>query len=125
MRTAVLDAFQRASGGIVYWARTFRPAKGPVRTQWAWTYPASPAAGGQLRFGLFERRDGVPVEDTESSSRVMLTMPCGSRAQTSASASLRSRGLGEQPPVRRGALDRRNLLAVLTMAHPNTVGGGD
>jgi len=63
----VLDALQRDSGGIVCWTRTFRPAKGPVITQRAWTYPASRAAGEQVRFRLFELQDGVPVQDPKSS----------------------------------------------------------
>ena len=37
-----------------------------MHPQRAWTYPASCAAGEQVRFGLFELRDGVPMEDTES-----------------------------------------------------------
>jgi hypothetical protein len=58
VRTAVLDAFWRASGGIVCWAGTFWPVKGPVRAQRAWAYPASPAAGEQVRFCLSGRPGG-------------------------------------------------------------------
>ncbi len=66
VRTAVLDAFERDSGDIVYSTRTIQLAKGPVMTQQAWTYPAFPATGEQVRFRLFQLKDGVPVEDTES-----------------------------------------------------------
>jgi hypothetical protein len=66
VRTAVLDAFGRDSGGIGYSTRTIRLSKGPLITQRAWTYPAFPAPGQQVQFRLFELHDGVPVEDTES-----------------------------------------------------------
>jgi hypothetical protein len=66
VRTAVLDAFQRDSGAIVYSIRTIRQSKGPVITQRAWTYPAFPVPGQQVRFRLFRLSNGVPVEDTES-----------------------------------------------------------
>jgi hypothetical protein len=66
VRTAVLDAFQRASGDIVYSIRTIQLPKEPVMTQRAWTYPAFPAVGQQVRFRLFMFRGGVPEEDTES-----------------------------------------------------------
>jgi hypothetical protein len=66
VRTAVLDAFQRDSGDIVYTNRTIQYRKGPVMTQRAWTSPAFPAPGNQVRFRLFELQGGVPVEDTES-----------------------------------------------------------
>lgn len=66
VRTAVLDALVRDSGAIVYSTRTSRLSKGPVTTQQAWTYPAFPVPGQQVRFRLFQFTDGVPVEDTES-----------------------------------------------------------
>lgn len=66
VRTAVLDAFERASGDIVYSTRTFEVSTGPVMTQRAWTYPAFPVPGQQVRFRLFQFRNGVPEEDTES-----------------------------------------------------------
>lgn len=66
VRTAVLDAFERDSGNIVYSTRTIRRSKGPVVTQQAWTYPGFPAVGEQVRFRLFQLQGGVPVEDTES-----------------------------------------------------------
>jgi len=66
VRTAVLDAFERDSGDIVNSTRTIQRPKGPVITQRAWTYPAFPAPGQQVRFRLFQLRDGVPTEDTES-----------------------------------------------------------
>jgi hypothetical protein len=66
VRTAVLDALVRDSGDIVYSTRTIQLRQGPVITQQAWAYPAFPAVGEQVRFRLFQFRDGVPVEDTES-----------------------------------------------------------
>jgi hypothetical protein len=66
VRTAVLDAFQRASGDIVYSTRTIESSAGPVMTQRGWVYPAFPVPGQQVRFRLFQLRDGVPEEDTES-----------------------------------------------------------
>jgi len=66
VRTAVLDALVRDSGDIVYSTRTIQQSKGPVVTQRAWTYPAFPVAGQQVRFRLFQLSNGVPVEDTES-----------------------------------------------------------
>jgi hypothetical protein len=66
VRTAVLDAFQHDSGSIVYTTRTIRRPKGPVLTQRAWTSPAFPAPGQQIRFRLFQLNNGVPVQDTES-----------------------------------------------------------
>jgi hypothetical protein len=66
MRTAVLDALVRDSGDIVCSTRTIQGGKGPVVTQHAWTYPAFPVAGQQVRFRLFQFSNGVPVEDTES-----------------------------------------------------------
>lgn len=66
VRTAVLDAFERDSGAIVYSTRTIKLPGGPVKTQRAWTYPAFPVPGQQVRFRLLQLRDGVPVEDTES-----------------------------------------------------------
>jgi hypothetical protein len=66
VRTAVLDAFQQASGDLVYSTRTIQLRKGPVMTQQAWTYPAFPAVGQQVRFRLFIFRGGIPEEDTES-----------------------------------------------------------
>jgi len=66
VRTDVLDAFARFSGEIVYSTRTIKLSRGPVMTQRAWTYPAFPAVGQQVRFRLFVLRDGVPVKDTES-----------------------------------------------------------
>jgi hypothetical protein len=66
VRTAVLDAFKQDSGDLVYSTRTIQLRKGPVLTQQAWEYPAFPATGQQVRFRLFEFRDGAPVEDTES-----------------------------------------------------------
>jgi hypothetical protein len=66
VRTAVLDAFQRASGDIVYSIRTIQRPGEPVMTQRAWTHPAFPAVGQQVRFRLFQFQDGAPVEDTES-----------------------------------------------------------
>jgi hypothetical protein len=66
VRTAVLDAFQRDSGDIVFATRTIHRFKGPVITQRAWTYPAFPAPGEQVRFRLLVFHDGVPVQDTES-----------------------------------------------------------
>lgn len=66
VRTAVLDAFERDSGDIVYTTRTIQWSRGPVTTQQAWTYPAFPVPGQQVRFRLFQSQNGVPVEDTES-----------------------------------------------------------
>ncbi|HYZ53300.1 MAG TPA: hypothetical protein VE733_07310 [Streptosporangiaceae bacterium] len=66
VRTAVLAAFEHVSGDIVYTTRTTRRPKGPMITQRAWTYPAFPAPGEQVRFRLFVLNGGVPVEDTES-----------------------------------------------------------
>jgi hypothetical protein len=66
VRTAVLDAFERESGAIVYTTRTIRRPNGPEITQRAWTYPAFPATGQQVRFRLFQFLDGVPDEDTGS-----------------------------------------------------------
>lgn len=66
VRTAILDAFQRTSGDIVYSIRTIQPSRGPETTQRAWVYPASPARGQLVSFRLFQFQDGVPEEDTES-----------------------------------------------------------
>jgi hypothetical protein len=66
VRTAVLDAFQRLSGDIIYAAETIQLPKGLVDVEQEWTYPAFPAVGQTVRFRLFDFRDGVPVEDTES-----------------------------------------------------------
>jgi hypothetical protein len=66
VRTAVLDALVRDSDTIAYSTRTTRRPKGPVTSQQAWTYPAFPVPGQQVRFRLFQFTDGVPVEDTES-----------------------------------------------------------
>jgi hypothetical protein len=66
VRTAVLDAFSRDSGDVFAMTQTIRGTRGPVLTQRAWTYPAFPVPGQQVRFRLFMLRDGVPVEDTES-----------------------------------------------------------
>jgi hypothetical protein len=67
VRTAVLDAFQRFSGDVIYTTETIQLRKGLVDTQQAWTYPAFPAVGQTVRFRLFDFKDGVPVQDTESS----------------------------------------------------------
>jgi hypothetical protein len=66
VRTAVLDAFQQASGDIVDSIRTIQLPREPVMTQRAWTYPAFPAVGQQVRFRLFIFRGGTPEQDTES-----------------------------------------------------------
>jgi hypothetical protein len=66
VRAEVLDAFVRDSGAIVYTTRTIRLPSGPVVTQEAWAYPAFPKPGEQVRFRLFQFRDGVPQEDTGS-----------------------------------------------------------
>jgi hypothetical protein len=66
VRTAVLDAFDRDSGDIVYSTRTIRLGRGSATTQQAWTYPAFPVAGQQVRYRLFQFTNGAPVEDTES-----------------------------------------------------------
>jgi hypothetical protein len=66
LRAAVLDAFERDSGDIVYTMRTIQLFRGPAENQQIWTYPAVPAASQQIRVRLFERRSGAPVEDTES-----------------------------------------------------------
>jgi len=66
VRTAVLDAFQRFRGDVVHTTQTIQLPKGRVETQQAWTYPAFPAVGQTVRFRLFDFKDGVPVEDTES-----------------------------------------------------------
>ena len=66
VRTAVLDAFGRDSGDIVYSVRTIQLSHGPVVTQHAWTYPAFAVPGQQVRFRLFMLRDGAPQQDTES-----------------------------------------------------------
>ena len=67
VRTALLAAFERDRGDIVYSVRTIRRPGGPVLTQRAWTSPAFPAVGQRVRFRLFQFTSGVPVEDTESS----------------------------------------------------------
>lgn len=66
VRTAVLDAFQRLSGDIIYTTATIQLPKGLVDTRQAWAYPAFPAVGQTVRFRLLDFKDGVPVEDTES-----------------------------------------------------------
>jgi hypothetical protein len=66
VRTEVLDALVRDSGDIIYSTGTIQQPKGPVVTQQAWTYPAFPVPGQQVRFRLFQLSNGVPVEDTES-----------------------------------------------------------
>jgi hypothetical protein len=65
VRTAVLDAFSRDRGDIVY-STTVRSGTGFVTTQQDWTYPAFPAPGQQVRFRLLQLQGGAPVEDTES-----------------------------------------------------------
>jgi hypothetical protein len=66
VRTAVLDAFARDSGDIVYSTRAIQLRNGPEMIQQAWEYPAFPVPGQQVRFRLFQFRNGVPEEDTES-----------------------------------------------------------
>jgi hypothetical protein len=66
VRTAVLAAFARDTRDIVYSTRTIQLRHGPVITQRAWEYPAFPIPSQQVRFRLFQIRDGVPVEDTAS-----------------------------------------------------------
>jgi len=67
VRAAVLDAFERDSGAVVYATRRVtQPLGMPTVSQQIWTYPAWPASGQRVRFRLFEFRNGVPVEDTES-----------------------------------------------------------
>lgn len=67
VRTAVLDALERDRGDIISTTRTIQRPKGPLITQQTWTYPAFPLPGQHVRFRLFQLRDGVPVQDTESS----------------------------------------------------------
>lgn len=66
LRAAVLDAFERDGGDIIYTMRTIRLLRGPTEDQQIWTYPAVPTAGQQIRVRLFQQHDGAPVEDTES-----------------------------------------------------------
>ena len=66
VRTAVLDAFDRYAGDIVYSTRTIHLPNGPATTQRAWTYPAFPLPGQQVRFRLFQFGGGGPEDDTES-----------------------------------------------------------
>jgi hypothetical protein len=80
VRAAVLDAFERDSGAIVYATRTIKELGSPTERQQMWTYPAWPASGQQVRFRLFDFRNAVPVEDTESIYRAgpwsnRLTLP--------------------------------------------------
>jgi hypothetical protein len=66
LRAAVLDAFERDGGDIIYTMRTIRLLRGPTESQEIWAYPAVPVAGQQIRVRLLELHDGAPVEDTES-----------------------------------------------------------
>ena len=68
LRAAVLDAFERDGGDIIYTMRTIQlwRGRGPAENQQIWTYPAVPTAGQQIRVRLFEWQNGAPVEDTES-----------------------------------------------------------
>jgi hypothetical protein len=66
VRAAVLDAFERDSGDIVYATQTIKELGSPTESQQIWTYPAWPATGQRVRVRLFDFRNGVPVEDTES-----------------------------------------------------------
>jgi hypothetical protein len=66
LRAAVLAAFGRDSGDVVYSVRTIQVGKGPAIIQRAWEYPAFPVTGDRVRFRLFVFRAGVPEEDTES-----------------------------------------------------------
>jgi len=66
LRAAVLDAFERDGGDIIYTVRTIQLLRGPTENQQIWTYPAVPAAGQQIRVRLFQWHGGEPVEDTES-----------------------------------------------------------
>jgi hypothetical protein len=66
VRAAVLDAFERSSGDIVYATRTIKELGSPTETQRIWTYPVSPASGQRVRVRLFDFLNGVPAEDTES-----------------------------------------------------------
>jgi hypothetical protein len=66
LRAAVLDAFERDGGDIIYTMRTIQVLRGPAENQQIWTYPAVPTAGQQIRVRLFQWHSGEPVEDTES-----------------------------------------------------------
>ena len=66
VRAGVLDAFERASGDIVYATRTVKELGSPTESQQIWTYPAWPASGQRARVRVFGHQNGVPVEDTES-----------------------------------------------------------
>src|SRR5258707_6531189 len=66
VRAGVLDAFERASGDIVYATRTVKELGSPTESQQIWTYPAWPASGQRVRVRVFGHQNGVPVEDTES-----------------------------------------------------------
>src|SRR5260221_4016038 len=86
VRAGVLDAFERASGDIVYATRTVKELGSPTESQQIWTYPAWPASGQRVLVPRFGHQDGVPVEDTESiyiagpwSKRLTLPTTCRPR----------------------------------------------
>lgn len=66
VRTAVLDAFERHSGDIMYATRTTQQIDGPKESQQIWTYPAMPVPGQRIRVRLFDYQHGKPVWDAES-----------------------------------------------------------
>lgn len=66
VRAAVLDAFQKDSGDIMYTAQTIKLARGGVLTQREWMYPAFATPGQQVRYRLFSLNNGAPSRDSES-----------------------------------------------------------
>jgi hypothetical protein len=66
VRTAVLDAIQKDTGDIMYATQTAKGGKAQVITEQGWVYPAFAVPGQQVKFRLFTRLNGVPVDDAES-----------------------------------------------------------
>jgi hypothetical protein len=82
VRTAILDAFQRASGDILATVSTGPGLKGVTLTQQGWYYPFSPQPGdrvrirgivisggslmsdGELAYTLPKSRSGAPLDET-------------------------------------------------------------
>jgi hypothetical protein len=66
LRTAILDAFDQASGEILAAVWSIKLSAGPGFTQRTWSYPMFPQPGQQVRSRVTEAREGQPVMDEES-----------------------------------------------------------
>jgi hypothetical protein len=67
LRTAILDAFDRARGDILATDRSIKVSNGPWFTERTWTYPMFPRPGQKVRSRVTESgNDGQPAMDEES-----------------------------------------------------------